>query len=82
MGWTERQPSAMEIGRGLVPHLSRFGSRKSLGERTQCYPKKDASVGSIIFPFGSMPVHLLMKARRSALMTSACVVHIPCGNFS
>src|SRR5262245_53761238 len=29
-----------------------------------------------------LPVQPLMKARRSALITSACVVHIPCGNFS
>ena len=28
------------------------------------------------------PVQRLMKARRSALITSACVVHMPCGNFS
>src|SRR2546422_1026915 len=27
-------------------------------------------------------VQPLMKARRSALTTSACVVHMPCGNFS
>ena len=25
---------------------------------------------------------LLMKASRSGLITSACVVHMPCGNFS
>ena len=28
------------------------------------------------------PVQPLMKASRSALTTSACVVHMPCGNFS
>jgi hypothetical protein len=28
------------------------------------------------------PVQLLMNARRSALITSACVVHMPCDNFS
>ncbi len=26
--------------------------------------------------------YVLMKSSRSALITSACVVHIPCGNFS
>ena len=34
------QPSAMEIGRGLVPHLSRFGSEKTSANALGVIPKR------------------------------------------
>src|SRR5262245_58167991 len=52
----------------------------ALGHRRPL-PPGSASLSSVPCP-RSPQGQLLMKARRSALITSACVVHIPCGNFT
>jgi hypothetical protein len=55
----------------------RLGTRGGLW-RTGAQPAAPAGTPVTV----RLPVQPLMKVRRSALITSACVVHMPCGNFS